>query len=483
MNVRRQLQRLVRIGRWIVTILAVLVLTIYFGWAFESRKMLQLQPEHRIEFDAEFRARDEDETAWQDYIAIEDALANELDEKIHQGERPDSLVDRYSSDSLSFPGHFASNWNRSYALSVPSPRGVAVLLHGLTDSPYSMLSTAQTLAGAGYNVVVPRMPGHGFAVGGLVQARWEDWTAIVRIAIRHAMTLPGAEQSLIVGGYSNGALLGIDYALLCDELDDMPCPDGLVLLSPAIAVSKAAIVTNLHSALSWLPYFEQFEWLSVLPEIDPFKFTSFPKRAAWEVFRVSTRMHKELATPSEAEKLPPILTFQSVVDNTVSAKAIVTLLYTRLPDNGSKLVVYDVNRKSTILHLVKSQPPDLAEYFEAMGTRNFAVTIVRNRDRATTEIELLRMHPNNAGTTVTPTNLQWPGDVYSLSHIAIPFRRDDLVYGAGTLGDTLTLGALAPRGEAGVLMLTSNYFLRTRHNPFYGYQARTLVDWLDTLPE
>jgi hypothetical protein len=30
-------------------------------------------------------------------------------------------------------------------------------------------------------------------------------------------------------------------------------------------------------------------------------------------------------------------------------------------------------------------------------------------------------------------------------------------------------------------MLTSDYFLRTRHNPFFAYQAKALTDWVDTL--
>ena len=159
------------------------------------------------------------------------------------------------------------------------------------------------------------------------------------------------------------------------------------------------------------------------------------------------------------------------------------MLYNRLPDNGSKLVVYDVNRNSTVLHLMRSQPPDLAELFQSLGSLDYAVTIVRNRDRKTMDIDLLRIRTHGAGTSLTPTNLRWPDGLYSLSHIALPFRNDNLVYGANTDDDTLSLGSLAPRGEAGVLTLTSNYFLRTRYNPFYGYQARTLVDWLDTLSE
>ena len=87
--------------------------------------------------------------------------------------------------------------------------------------------------------------------------------------------------------------------------------------------------------------------------------------------------------------------------------------------------------------------------------------------------------------TTESTSLAWPAGIYSLSHIAIPFRPDDLVYGDGSNnapdGTDLKLGALSPRGEAGVLMLTSDYFLRTRHNPFYAFQAKTLTEWIETL--
>ncbi len=476
-------QHAMRIMRWIATVIGVLLLTIYFGWAFESRNMLQLGPEHGIRLEHEFRARQEDETDWPGYLAIEERLAAEIAEKIIDSDRPDSLVDRYSTGSLSSPLRYPADWNRSFQITVPSARGVAVLLHGLSDSPYSMLATAQTLAGAGFNVVVPRMPGHGFAVGGLLQARWEDWTAAVRIALRHAAGLAGANQFLVIAGYSNGGLLAIDYALDCDEPGDAPCPDGIVLMSPAIAVSSAAIVTNLHPVLSWMPYFEQFQWLSILPEIDPFKFTSFPKRAAWEIYRVSRRTHKRLANPAEAARLPPILTFQSVVDNTVTARAIVTLLYDRLTAEDSKLVVYDINRSSTAQHLMRAQLRDVVEYLETMAPIDFAVTVLRNRDPSTNELDAYTLAAGETRFMVQPTDLAWPPGIYSLSHIAIPFRPDDVVYGDGTAnnGDYLKLGALAPRGEAGVLMLTSDFFLRARHNPFYAFQAQALTEWIETL--
>jgi hypothetical protein len=58
------------------------------------------------------------------------------------------------------------------------------------------------------------------------------------------------------------------------------------------------------------------------------------------------------------------------------------------------------------------------------------------------------------------------------------------VYGNATQSvnddDGIVLGAMAPRGETGVLLLAPGYFLRARHNPFYQYQADTIVQWLDS---
>ncbi|MDH3337279.1 MAG: lysophospholipase [Gammaproteobacteria bacterium] len=472
-----------KFGKWLATVVTVLVLTIYFSLALDARRMPPLGPEHRIEFDEEFDASMEDATDWPAYLALEDKLAAELEQKIPSDARPDSPADRYFANSLTYPGNFDGNWNHSYELTVPAPRGIAVLLHGLTDSPYSMLATAQTLAGAGYNVVAARMPGHGFAVAGLVQARWEDWTAAVRIAVRRAMQRPGAEQSLLLVGYSNGGLLAVDYALQCEDSTELPCPDGLVLLSPGIAITSAAAVMNWHAVISWLPYFEKFKWLSVLPEIDPFKFTSFPKRAAWEVHKISSRVHERLADPLQAARLPPVLTFQSVVDDTVGATAIVTTLYQRLPANGSKLVLYDVNRNSTMLHLMKKWPEDPARYFTSMAPLDFGVTILKNRDASSNAIDAVTLPAEQTEAVIDATKLRWPTQMYSLSHIAIPFRADDTLYGNGafTNNPNAVLGALAPRGERGLLKLTPEFFLRIRYNPFYEFQSALLTEWLDEI--
>ena len=403
-------QMLKKILSRVTAVLVLLGLTVYFVRAFDARRFPELGPEFRIHFESEFEASDEADINWYGYLEIEDALAAELAEKIDPNLRPDSLLDRYSIESATHPSKFDGDWNRSFELRAATPRGVAVMLHGLSDSPYSMISTAQAAVGAGYNVVVPRMPGHGFAVGGLLQVRWEDWTAAMRIAVRRALEIREPGQPLLLVGYSNGGLLAIDYALRCQDIDPAACPDRIVLLSPAIAITPAAVVTNWHAAISWLPYFEKFKWLSVLPEIDPFKFTSFPKRAAWEIYKMAKRTHPLLKDPDHARQLPPILTFQSVVDNTVSSDAIVSLLYSGLPENGSDLVVYDVNRNSTIVSLMRRMPKDPRDFFSDIAPLNYDVTIFRNSDPSNLDISVDRLAAGESRFLSTDSGLEWPLD-------------------------------------------------------------------------
>ena len=475
---------LLKAANWITTVLIVLFVTIYFVRAFDSRRLPEPAPEHRIEFESEFEASQEGSTDWRRYLEIENELAEELAAKISAKERAASLADRYTEGSLTSPDSFPTNWNRSYELSTPEPRGVAVLLHGLSDSPYSMLATAETMVAAGYNVVVPRMPGHGFAVGGLRAVSWEDWIAATRVAVRHAVSLPGSEHGLIVAGYSNGGLIAVEYGMSCGDYDDLPCPKGIVLLSPAISVSPFAAVANLHSAVSWMSYFERFQWQSILPEVDPFKYTSFPKHAGWEIHKMSKHAHEKLGRPGMAENLPPIIAFQSVVDSTINARAVVDILFDKLPANGSELVAYDVNRKSQNLHLMKDAPGDVAAWAEDSAPLNFSMTLLRNSDATDAGIEEWRIVAGESSGTTSPTTLRWPREVYSLSHIALPFPPENPIYGDGSStegGTGIVLGALAPRGERGMLRLSADYFMRARYNPFFSYQAERLTEWLGAL--
>jgi hypothetical protein len=66
----------------------------------------------------------------------------------------------------------------------------------------------------------------------------------------------------------------------------------------------------------------------------------------------------------------------------------------------------------------------------------------------------------------------WPDDVYSLTHVALPFPLDDEVYGLESTGldsGFPHLGRIQLLGESGALILPPALLQRLRSNPFYGY--------------
>jgi len=132
------------------------------------------------------------------------------------------------------------DWNRTVVLPADHPRGAALLLHGLSDSPYSMRALAEHLHAQGWTVVVLRLPGNGTAPLGLLDVSWKDWAAAVRVAACDLVKTTGAEKPFLLVGYSMGAALSVEYALAQRQGEDLPKPRAIVLLSPAIGVASSA---------------------------------------------------------------------------------------------------------------------------------------------------------------------------------------------------------------------------------------------------
>jgi hypothetical protein len=82
-----------------------------------------------------------------------------------------------------------------------------------------------------------------------------------------------------------------------------------------------------------------------------------------------------------------------------------------------------------------------------------------------------------------PTGMTWPRDIYSLAHVALPFRPDDLVYGATPARhwDVMFLGKIQLFGERGVLAVSPGDFARLRYNPFFPYIESRLNEFLAPL--
>ncbi len=125
-----------------------------------------LEKWHTVRFAEEYQtSRANDVKTLEDYLRLEGRLFAELDAEVYSNVAPeaaDALL-RYTRGSASDPQVREPNWNRTFELPVENPVGGVLLLHGMSDSPYSLRALGETLNRRGYWVVGLRLPGHGTA--------------------------------------------------------------------------------------------------------------------------------------------------------------------------------------------------------------------------------------------------------------------------------------------------------------------------------
>ena len=172
---------------------------------------------HHVDLDEEF-TQASPVTTMEEYLALEDRLFAQLQsdvyDKITDAERTD--FNRYNSGSKSDPASWPRNWNRTFELTSDNPAFGVLLLHGYSDSPYSLLTLGRQLQEDGGDVLGLRIPGHGTAPSGLIHATFKDMEAAVRIGMKHLKSRLGNRPIFIVG-YSNGGALATDYSLASVE--------------------------------------------------------------------------------------------------------------------------------------------------------------------------------------------------------------------------------------------------------------------------
>ncbi|MCU0890023.1 MAG: alpha/beta hydrolase, partial [Rubritepida sp.] len=374
------------VWRWVRrALLAGLALLglVFLVRAVEATFAEPLEPWHSVVPDEAPRAA-LDTMDWAGWLAAEARAIEQVEREVSArvAARPPDPANRYDPRSPVHPGRFARDWNRSFLLEPEGPaRGAVVLLHGLTDAPYSLRHIADLYRARGFVAIAPRMPGHGTVPAGLTAATWEDWAAAVRLAMREARRRAGEGAPIHLVGYSNGGALAMLHTLDALTEPRLIRPDRLVLLSPMIGVTAFARFAGLAELPAFLPAFAPAAWLSLLPEFNPFKYNSFPVNAARQSFRLTEAVQQRLAEASRGGRLaqlPPVLTFQSVADSTVSTAAVIERLYAALPAQGSELVLFDRNRAAGLETLVRPAYRPAAETLVPPAPRHWGFTLVTN---------------------------------------------------------------------------------------------------------
>lgn len=476
------MRRIGRLVRWLAVTLALVVAVIVGLRAVQALRDPALAPWH-VFVPEEATAEAIEEMDWAAWIAQEDAVFEAVRVNVSEALPPELQTpeNRYFPGSPIYPPHFAVDWNRSFVLEPDGPpKGAVVLAHGLTDAPFSLRHIAELYRGLGFVAIAPRMPGHGTTPGGLGAAVWPEWMAATRLAVREAVRRVGPDAPLHLVGYSNGGALVTKYAVEALGDDGLAQPDRLVLFSPMIGVTRFARFAGVAGWPALAPGFVRAAWFDLTPEFNPFKYNSFPVQAAVQSYRLTRALQTELDAATRAGKIegmPPVLAFQSVIDATVSARAVVDGLFARLPANGSELVLADINRAAQLSAVIRRAADAEIGRIVPPAPRDYMLTVVTNAGPAD-YAAVARVEPaGGAEPQVVPLGQAYPREIYSLSHVSTPFPLTDGLYGltpdpADDFG--VRIGTLAARGESGVLSVSSDMFARLYSNPFFDVMAERI---------
>ena len=139
-----------RLFGWIINALVAtlsVLATIVLVYALQARRLPDLQPWHTrappgelqaAELDAEFTL---DRYLERERLLFEETRTMQLQSIPAEQKLPGN---RYWAESSNYQWQFPHDWNRSFELVPTKIRGGALLLHGLTDSPYSMRAIAHS---------------------------------------------------------------------------------------------------------------------------------------------------------------------------------------------------------------------------------------------------------------------------------------------------------------------------------------------------
>lgn len=96
----------------------------------------------------------------------------------------------------------------------------AVVLHGFTGNPGSVRGLATALAGIGFHVEMPLLPGHGTAVDDMLPTRWADWVGEAEAAYQR---LGERVTNVVVVGLSMGGTLTLRLGANHAEIAGLVC--------------------------------------------------------------------------------------------------------------------------------------------------------------------------------------------------------------------------------------------------------------------
>ena len=483
----RPLRRIKIFIKIILTICILIPVLLLLFFAFMTRSLGDIELWHTVKLTKDFKAKDyNDNFSFNDYKKLENKIFDDLQNKVYSqtDNTPQNQFNRYNPKSVSCPLNYKRDWNKSFELIPPEIKGGVLLIHGLSDSPFSFKYISDLFYKKGYYVLAMRMPGHGTTPSSLMRISWQDWLAAAKVGATHICEKIKKDQPFVICGYSNGAPIALHYSFDAENNASLRKPDRIFLFSPAIGITKFSALSKWLQRLSFLPYFKKSKWQSINQEYDPFKYNSFPLDASMQSHKTTTSLKTKIINASKENKLnlPPITTFQSIADATVIETDLINILYNNLQENKHELVLFDVNKKTLAFSFLDNTNQTILQELIKSDSLPYDLTLITNKNAST--IEIVEKHKKAFSSQMKETELflSWPKGIYSLSHIALLFPPNDPLYGtepAETTDDpNLNLGNIEMRGEPALLNVPAGRLMRLRCNPFFNYMNQLIENTL-----
>lgn len=116
-----------------------------------------------------------------------------------------------------------------------------LVLHGFTGNPSSVRGLAHALGDAGYQIELPRLPGHGTSIDDMIGTGWHDWAGEAKVAHDR---LAARVDRVVVAGLSMGGALTLWTGL------HHPGVSGLICINPVTAPPSAEVIEMIEEFIA-----------------------------------------------------------------------------------------------------------------------------------------------------------------------------------------------------------------------------------------
>jgi carboxylesterase len=186
------------------------------------------------------------------------------------------------------------------------PAGV-LLCHGFTGSAKSMIGWARHLEAAGFQVLVPRLPGHGTTWQECNQTAWTDWYGCVNEAFT---VLRARCEQVFLAGLSMGGALSLRLAE-----QHGAAVSGLVLVNPTINLTDPRM--RALPILRLLPSLGGIANDIAKPGEVEFGYHRLPLRALYSATLLWADVRRNLNRVDQ-----PLLVYRAINDHVVDASSV-----------------------------------------------------------------------------------------------------------------------------------------------------------------